>query len=195
MSQPFPDKNTFALQVPPPSSLHQPPTTQASARIGAIHISEPFGGRDFVYLIEPSKYKIDYYNGFIAPPDRLLGGDLVAWISASGIFATTMQSAIPANSRYKLDAQILGLYGDYTDTKGAKAVIQLKLYLIDEQRSGGYVRFEHEYDSSEPIASKTPADLVAAWERAWARILTSAIADVRANMRADSGSQSAPGTP
>lgn len=87
LSQPYPTKSSFALQATPPAASAKAPTTQAAAIVGSVNVSRPFDGQGFVYRVGPAQFDTDYYNGFVSPPERLLAGDLSAWLAASNIFA------------------------------------------------------------------------------------------------------------
>lgn len=185
LTKPYPDKNTFALRVPAPEGSKKAPTTQAAVRVMLVRVSKPYDGLSFTYRTGASQFTTDYYNTFIAGPDRLLTGDLLEWVSASGVFSAALDPGTPADYRYVLTTQVTDLYGDYTDPKAPKAVIAVKAYFIEEQADWARTRFQKVYQQSEPMAQNTPAALVAAWERAWGHILGEMVGDLRASVASD----------
>ena len=134
MSQPFPEKDFYAVEV---GAAPSPVAKQHSAavRVRRLRIAQPYDGRAFVYKVGPSKYKTDYYNSFIASPDQLLTSELTRWLSETKPFAAVVDSAGEAAHRYVLDGIVSELYGDYTDPQKPKAAIQAKSFLLDDSRA------------------------------------------------------------
>lgn len=182
LSQPFPQKGTFALQVPPPASLHKPPATQAALIVGSVRVNRPYDGASFIYRVGPAQFSTDYYNGFVGPPERLLAGDLTAWLSSSGLFTTVGEPGWTTNYRFIVRAHVLELYGDWRDKKSPTAILAVKLYFIDDIDASEHVLFQKVYRQEEPLKRDDAAELVAGWERAWQRILSAIVADIRAQL-------------
>lgn len=74
---------------------------------------------------------------------------------------------------------MLQLYGDYRDKTAPKAVLAVKLFLIDDLDVGERIVLQKVYSETEPLQKGEVADLVAAWERAWQRMLAQMMSDIR----------------
>jgi uncharacterized lipoprotein YmbA len=176
MSQPFPDKDFFALEPGRPQSPAAQPIAEV-LRVRGLRVSEPFDGVMFVYKTGPAKYKTDYYNGFIASPEQLLSSELVRWLSESHAFIAVLDSAGEGNSRYLLDGVVTELYGDYTNPVSPKAVMAAKFLLLDDSGASTLVISQKTYRKEAPLEAKTPTALAAGLGAAFRQILIDLTAD------------------
>ena len=106
-----------------------------------MRIAKPFDATGFVYKVAESRFTTDYYNGFIAEPDRLLTGELVNWLAASGEFGSVVEESSAADYRLTLESNVTELYGDYTNKTAPQAVMELKVFVIDDVPSPSRVIF------------------------------------------------------
>ena len=177
MSQPFPDKDFFAIDAGAPTSPAAQPMA-GTVRVRPLRIAQPYDGRTFVYKVGPSKYKTDYYNSFIASPDQLLTSELTRWLSETKPFAAVVDSAGEAAHRYVLDGIVSELYGDYTDPQKPKAAIQAKSFLLDDSRAETAVVMQKTYREEVPLAKPGPESLAVGLGQAWRGVLTDLDADL-----------------
>jgi cholesterol transport system auxiliary component len=131
-----------------------------------------------VYRVGPAKCKTDYYNGFISPPDHILTGELIAWLAESGVFSTVMDSTAEGEHHFILDGSVTELCGDYSKTGFPKAVVQVRIFLLDDSQANSRVVFQKQYRKEAPLADKTPEALAAGLGAAFKKVLTELTADI-----------------
>lgn len=183
LSKPYPQKIRYAIMLPPaaaPAPSVAPPRTTESLCVRALVVSEPFDGLALVYRTGPSSFETDYYNTFVAPPDRLLTGVIDQFLSQSGVFASVFRNEGSSNCRYVLEGDVLGLYGDYTNRSQPVAVIKTRFFFIDDADGAAKVLCVKQYDHSESLNSADPAALVDGWNKGIAVILKQLTSDMAA---------------
>ena len=188
MSQPFPEKDFYAIDVGAPAA---PVAKQHSAavRVRRLRIAQPYDGRAFVYKVGPSKFKTDYYHGFITSPDHLLTGELVKWLTDSRVFAAVMDSAGEGEHQYVLDGSVSEFCGDYADPKAPKAVVKARFFLLDDSGADTRVVFQKAYGKEVAVDGKTPEAMAAGLGAAYRQVRTELTAD---HARAELGGSGKP---
>jgi cholesterol transport system auxiliary component len=191
LTQPSPDKALFAIDPgKPPATATPPPatdpSTQPAAAVLQVHrlrVASPYDGLEFVYRTGADQFQIDYYNGFVAPPDQMLSAALSNWIANTGLFKAVvdMGSGVPA--RLTLDGSIIALDGDYTSQSVPKAQMKLRVLLVENAAGRSLVIWQKEYDAATPISAGSPQELVNGWDRDLRSILGRVTADLAAQCR------------
>lgn len=188
--RPYPDKALFAIELGGPPQPSKGTTRSAAAakaisrpiasmlRVRTMRIAKPFDTTSFAYKVGRSRYTTDYYNGFIAQPDQLLTDALVSWLTISGRFGAVVEEGSMADYRLTLESNATAFYGDYTDKNSPQAVMELKLFVIDDSKSASTVIFQRSYRELQPLAGNRPEELIAGWEQAYRRILTRFLSDM-----------------
>jgi len=177
LSKPYPDKSLHAIEVgQPPAPTGSP--SLAAVRIDRIRVAEPYNNTTFVYKVGDSKYTMDYYNGFVAEPGRLLTGELAEWLTNSNVFSSVVTGDSAADSQLLLQANVTELYGDFSSTDQPKAVIEARFFLLDVSGGRSRIIFDKNYQETEPITGKDSDALVKGWETASRRMFTSLVTDL-----------------
>lgn len=171
MSKPYPDKTLFVIDPGQPPRTYQQ-FCSSTLRVYAVRVASPSDTQTFLYKRGGSRYENDYYNGFIAPPERLLTGTLIDWVGRTGLFAAVVDSASRLNHRYVLEGMISEMCGDYSDPKSAKASITASFFLIDDEPIDSRAIFNKTYKATAPIAGANPDAMAAALNGAYRTILT-----------------------
>jgi len=177
MSKPFPDKTLFAIDPGQPARTYQQVCPYV-LRVYAVRVASPSDAQTFLYKRGGSRYENDYYNGFVAPPERLLTGTLIDWIGRSGLCAAVVDSASRLNHRYILEGIVSEMCGDYSDPKSAKASITVSFFLIDDEPIDSRVVFNKTYKATAPIASANAEAMAAALNGAYRTVLTDLTEDL-----------------
>ncbi len=177
LNQPYPEKDLFTIDVTAPTPAAEK-TNGMTLRVRRLRVASPYDGKTFVYRIDEGKFRTDYYNGFIVEPAQLLTAELIEWLSASGPFASVLDSGSAADHTLVLEGAITSLYGDYTDPKAPQAVLAAKFFLLDDRAAETRVIYQKPYKVASPVADDTPAALVKAWEQAYAQMLKQLAADL-----------------
>jgi uncharacterized lipoprotein YmbA len=187
LEKPYPNKTLQTISVGKPSETVAPPGSKV-LRVSVARVARPFDGLTFVYKTGDSTYATDYYNGFITSPDLIITGELNNWLSQSGLYSSVVDGDSGADSQLSLETNVNALYGDFSGSSPA-AVIGAKIFLIDYSSGKYSVVFQKDYLETEPIASRAPTELVKGWERAYRRMLTQLVSDLKkpATVAADAG--------
>lgn len=178
LSKPYPDKSLHALDVgqPPASSAPRIPLT---LRLQTVRVAMPFDASTFTYKTGDSKFASDYYSGFVAPPARLLTGELSEWLSKSGPFTSVIDGASSADYQLTLETNVTALYGDYTPGQSPSAVIEARFFVVDSANARYNVILQKTYRQIEPIAGNGPDALVEAWQKACHRMFAALTSDLQ----------------
>jgi ABC-type uncharacterized transport system auxiliary subunit len=176
MSQPFPDRATFA---PDPGKPEKSPSPGAlTIVVRPVRIAQPYDAQLFNYKVGPSQFTQDYYGGFIAPPDRLMGAQLLDWINDSGAVQYARMQGSGLDTVASLESHISAMYADHTANQ---AVLEMRVFLISDPAGivPGQILFQKHYSEKEPLPDRTAAGFVAALNKAWRRTLTAISEDLR----------------
>ena len=176
-SQPFPNKALFVIDPGQPPKVY-PQVCAATIQVQRVRVASPSDAQTFLYRREGSRYETDYYNGFIAPPERLLTGTLIDWASRTGLFGAVVDSGSGLTHRYVLEGMVSAMYGDYSDPKAAKAVVTVQFFLIDDKALDARIVFNKTYKATPPIAGPAPDAMATAVSGAYRSILTSLTEDL-----------------
>ncbi len=186
LTQPYPKKNLFAISAAVPAGSRASPVP-AVLCVKAVRIAVPYDEKTFTYKTGESTFVADYYNGFVAEPDRLLTGELTRWLSESGVFRTVVNASSSVDYDLSLETNVTALYGDYSAKDSPKAVVEARVFLIRETGKPYNLLFQKVYRESEPLAGHGPEQLVQGWERGLGRMLEGLVADLRAVAPPSSG--------
>ena len=188
LSQPAPQKAFFAITPGEPSPAVAPmsATSKASTtmpggavlRVRRLRVASPYDGQAFVYQIRNDEFETDYYNGFIAAPDQLLTGSLIAWVSRAATFKSVVDVSTGILARYVLEGNVTSLYGDYIDKAAPKAVMSIRIFLLDDRDADLRMIFQKEYNATAPIEMGSAQSLVKGLSKAFRQILEQMTADL-----------------
>jgi cholesterol transport system auxiliary component len=169
LTQPYPQKNLYVIAADG-SPVRGDAHGASVLRVPIVRIAKPFDERTFVYRTGESAFTVDYYNGFLTDPDRLLTGELSRWLAESGLFAAVVGSST-VDHDLTLETNVTSLYGDYSVKGSPQAVIEARFVLIREEGMAYKVIFQDTCRQVEPLAGMKPEDLIHGWGRAYRRIL------------------------
>ncbi len=147
----------FAQPDDPPA-----PASTNTVALGRVSISPLFQSRSFTYRTGEDAYEQDPYAGFLISPDRALAEPLRADLGALGRVVEPGSAVAPS---LVTEVSVEELYGDFRKTDQPKGVMALRLVVYKEGEDGpGQVVFDKVCSHASPMAGKTPAALMAAWD-------------------------------
>jgi uncharacterized lipoprotein YmbA len=176
LQRPAPERHFFRLQPPAPPAVAA--RGSGVLRVERVRVAPSFAEQSFVYRTGESRYESDFYHAFFAPPDLALRQLLIDWLGTASLFSTVSSASRPAPD-WLLDAELQQLYGDRRAAGGPRAVLELRMRLLDAHSPERELVFEKLYAVSEPAADPSADALVAAWERALGRTLGELADDLR----------------
>ena len=176
VSQPFPDRAMYALEPGKPEKSMS--VSALTLRVMPLRIAKPYDAQLFNYKIGPSQFTQDYYAGFIAPPDRLLGASLLDWLNDSGAVQYAVAAGSSLDCAANLESQVTAMYADHTDNA---AVLEMRVFVISEAAGVVLPRvlFQKTYSEKEPLPGRDSAAFVKALSAAWRRMLGNVANDLR----------------
>ncbi len=178
LQQPFPNKKLYAINA---GASTAPVSSEAKAAllVRPVSVASPFDGITFTYKIGESQFETDYYNNFVTEPGRLLTGELVRRLSESGLYATVTDARSIVSTSVWLEVNITSLHGDYTNRSSPSAVIEARVFLLKDDPASDQILMQKTYRVRELAASDTPDALVAAWGKAFGRMIDELVADLQ----------------
>ena len=182
LSKEYPDKRYFSLDVNRPGSPESSPGDLV-LKVRQFEASRKYEGQELVYRQGDIDWASDYYNVFFIPPTDLVTGEAIVWLRDAGLFA----QVVPQTSRLKpshyLEGYVVSLYGDYSDEADRCAILEIGILVIDEREPGTRVVLQHAYRREEGLRDDSVEELVQAYHRALADILTELESDLAAALR------------
>lgn len=178
VSQPFPEKNLYAIDAGVAASAPASAPATMTIRLAPVRIAKPFDGQTFVYRVGPEQYKVDYYNGFVAPPDRLISAQLAGWLAGSGVVKYAVAGGSSLDCGYTLETNVTGLYCDYTQAKSPRAVVEVTCFLIEDAGGGPRLVLQKRYRQEAAVGADKPGELAAGFGRAWREIFGRLVEDL-----------------
>jgi uncharacterized lipoprotein YmbA len=149
-------------------------------QVRRVNIAPPFDGPSLVYRTHEGAYVKDYYNEWVAPPEELLSTQMVDWLSASGPFAAAVDGRSGASHRFALETCISSLYGDFHDPHKPKAVLDARVYLLDDASGGRNVAWQNHYDIVVPLDAASSQQFMLGAGSAYRQLLDSIARDLSA---------------
>ena len=150
------------------TSPADPPTTNAETNIVAlsrVSISPLFQSRSFTYRTAENSYEQDPYAGFLIPPERALAESIRASMRAGGVFGRVVEPGSGLAPTLVVEASVDELYGDFRQASKPVATMEIH-FICYEVKDGipGRIVLDKVCARETPLAGKTAAALMAAWD-------------------------------
>jgi cholesterol transport system auxiliary component len=156
-------RQAFAFSLPADAPVtNAPPTVVALNRVS---ISPLFQSRSFTYRTADNTYEQDPYAGFLIPPERSLAESIRAWMRASGAFGRVLEAGRAIMPTLTVEVSIQELYADFRKPSQPVAIMALHFMCYESQDGVPRRIVLDKFCTREtPLASKTPAAVIAAWD-------------------------------
>jgi len=184
ISKDYPQKSFFAFEVERSERIDSaegaPILLVQRFRSGALN-----KGQGLVYRTGASQYESDYYSEFFNEPEDLLTLVVAEWMDDSGIFSVTLGGSTEIEPEYVLQGSLRSLFVDQTVQGETRAIVDLQLFLSRRERANSSPVWHRDYRRSELARSPSGVDVLEAWNRGLADVLTTAEAELREVLSAD----------
>ena len=170
-----PEKQRFVLAPGRPDPVSGP--RAGVLRVGVVRVSPPFQNRGFVRRTGEKTFANDFYNEFAAPPGTLLRDLLVEWLRDGTHFATVVRGS-EAPPDWLLEVDLESLYQDLRDPAAPQVTIAFAARLLAANAASASIALDERYATTETAADASPVAIVAAWNRALARLLAELSSDL-----------------
>lgn len=171
LSQPNPGQSRFAIAPATPAERGADAERVGSVRVMRARVAPPADGRMFVYRVGESEYTLDYFNVFVADPGEMITAAVVESLTRAGPFVTVVGPGGGADASLRLETSVLSMHADLRDASSPLAFVRARFTLLRDASGATTVMGQWTHEHAEPARSSLPGDLVAAWDRAWARVL------------------------
>lgn len=173
------EKQQYLLDVQRTSAAADTKNTNI-IEVRRFTIDPAFSSKQFTYRIRDFEYKSDFYNEFFTPPAIMITEKTRNWLSESGLFQRVSESAGFMTPSHIIEGNIIALYGDFRDISSPKAVMEIRVCLL-ETKSGtkSNIIFSKTYKSSAAFESGDSDNLIAAFDRCLSEILTNIEKDLK----------------
>jgi hypothetical protein len=169
-------RQLFDLTVP--TDAHVSPSRTNIVSLGHLSISPRFQGRSFVYRTAEDTYERDPYAGFLVSPERALAEPIRARLRNSGAFGHVLDPGGRLVPSVIVEADVSELDGDFRNPSHPLAEMAIHFIIYDVGPDGpGRILIDKTYAGRTPLARRTPADLVAAWDKDLIRIMNETSSD------------------
>ena len=174
----YPDRRYFALELAPGKTPNS--SSDRILSVASLRISPRYADRSFVYRTSTAAYEADFYNQFLTAPDSMIAEELRKGLAASELFKYVVGPANPLQPNYVLEGSINALYGDFRDPNRPVAVLEIEVFLYNQDPAAAGVSLQKRYEKSVPLSEKSPEALVKGWDQALADIVAVLVADLKA---------------
>ena len=179
LSKPYPAKQLYALDVPPPARYTSEPGG-TTLRVQPVRMTEPYGNEEFHYRVGPARVETDYYANFVDEPGRLITAEFIEWLAKTAAYRAVVDASSTVETDRSVQLVINELYGDTSDARLPRAVVAARVFLLDESKVETRVLLMRDYRETEIVSGEGGDALVEAWGAALARIFEQVAADIRA---------------
>jgi hypothetical protein len=173
----YPEKRYFVIQVSEVNNGAQDNGQVLS--VANFHISPRFADRSFVYRTSDTEYETDFYHQFLTPPVILITEETRKAL-ASSPFKFVVGPASPLTPDYVLEGSINALYGDFRNSSAPSAVLEIELFLHNEDPARPGVVLQKQYRKSVALKERSPQALARGWSDGLAAIVAEFVADLGA---------------
>ena len=149
-------RRAFTPVVAAPAERLAPQPRFAEARMRSVRALPPFDSRAFLVRRSGGEMALDYYNGWIAPPQELVRVEAARYLERTGLFAALYDAGVGTAATLGVEGVLSELFLDYASDPPA-AVATLRLLVLDERTAGFAVRFNAERTGRVTFAAGEPA--------------------------------------
>ena len=156
-------RRAFAFASPTDPPANNPETNVVA--LTRVSISPLFQSRSFTYRTAENAYEQDPYAGFLISPERALAESIRAWLRAGGVWGRVVEPGSGLVPTLVAEVSINQLYGDFRQTSKPVATMEIHFICYEIQDgTPGRVVLDKVCARETPLAGKTPAALMAAWD-------------------------------
>ena len=166
----YPERRYYTLSAQRPGDAAAP-AKEAVLRVRRFTASKVSEGSELVTRKGESEYETDFYNAFFVPPSTQLTEQTQRWLGSSGLFSAVVGTGSSLPETHVLEGNLVALYADRRES--ASAVMEMQFMLLKVSSDPSSVLFQKSYRQSVAISGEGSEAVVAAWNGALGKILTS----------------------
>ena len=185
LAKSFPDKQYYALEV---TRQREPgvPVTGAVLDVRGLLVSPRFEGKELVYRTGDTRYESDFYSAWFVSPSAMLTQQIQNWLTHAQLFEHVVSTSSYLNATHILEGMVTALYGDYRQQGGHKAVVGMRIVLMEDSSTRPAIVFQRDYQQMVELNETTPDALTRGWNQGLEHIFMALEADLRrVNLKAN----------
>jgi hypothetical protein len=148
-------------------------------RLRRFQVSRVFEGKEFVYRKGDLDYESDFYNVFFVAPGTLISDEVRRWMSDARSFQEVLPAGSGKEATHYLEGAVTALFGDYRDKNSPRAVLGLKLAVLQSAGDAPELILIKDYRRELALKRSGPEALAAGWNQALGEILSAFETDLK----------------
>jgi hypothetical protein len=144
----------------------------AILEVRRFSIDAEFATRGLVYRTGEFEFETDSYHEFLISPALMITERTRNWLSRSGLFDQVLVPGSRVEPTHTLEGDIVALYGDLRDPAAPVAVMELRCFLVADEKSAQNGVFARNYKSVKPLQVDSTDGLLEAFDACLVEILT-----------------------
>lgn len=165
-----------AARGAPPAAT--PPVHACILRVQSVGVMAPYGTNQFVYRYADGRMRTDPYAGFIANPDSLIRGAILARLQGAGLFQDVVGGAQAGVPAYDLQISIRTL-GAWFDGASGTARIEGTAFVTRSAAGGTTIQATLPLAGAAPVATDDAVAVAEALNAALAQCLDQLVEGLR----------------
>jgi ABC-type uncharacterized transport system auxiliary subunit len=156
-------RRVYAFTVPADPPVTTTPTNLVA--LNRVSVSTLYQSRFFTYRTTETSYEQDPYAAFLVPPERALAEPIRQWIRTSGAFGRLVEPGSGLSPSLTIEVSVSQLYGDFRKASRPVATMEMRWLIYDvSDSSPGRIVLDKTYVRETPLAKKSPAAIMSAWD-------------------------------
>ena len=142
-------------------------------------VSPAFQGQELVYRTDDTRYESDFYNQWFVPPSTMLTQQAQNWLINAQLFEHVVASSSYIEATHRLEGTVTDLYGDYRQKDRRKAVVGIRMVLIEDNPTRTAILFQRDYHQMVEMTDTSPEGLTLAWNQGLEQVFMAFEEDLR----------------
>lgn len=131
------------------------PVVDGSLEVHRFSVDAEFAARNLVYRLGEFEYEVDYYRQFLISPGTMITEQTRNWLTDSGLFTLVLPLGSRIVPSYTLEGNVTALYGDFSKESSPSAVMEIRLFLLDNAGGEEKVVLAETYRAATPVSDRT----------------------------------------
>ena len=172
----YPEKRYFVIEAKDATSAN--PGDGPTLAVNNLNISPRYAERAFVYRTSETEYEADFYNQFLSSPAVMITEEARKALAASSKFKFVVGPSSSLAANYALEGSINSLYGDFRKPNAPAAVLEIELFLYNENPGNPGIVLQKRYMKSVLLRERSPEALARGWSEALEAVVAMFVADI-----------------
>lgn len=157
-------RESFAFAMPPDPAA--PPAATNLVALSKVVVSPLCQSRSFVYHMGNGTYEQDPYAGFATAPERALAEPIRGWLMHDGEFGRVIEPGSGLMPSIVIEAHVDELCCNFHTNSPANGTMKIHFIAYEMTADGpGRILLDDIYERHSPVNPRTPAALMAAWDK------------------------------